>query len=180
MISGLTGALIGMMQYIAPSEKIKSFLMWGFGSLSGLTWNQIAVFALFIVIGLLISLSTLKGISALLLGERYAATLGINVKKLRIVLLISTAILTAAATAFTGPIGFVGLVIPHICRTFLKTGNIKILYQWIIVTGITSMLFFSILTDLFPFGTLPINIITSLIGAPIVISILLNNKYEIR
>lgn len=179
MLSGLTGALIGMMQYIAPSDKIKTFLMWGFGSLSGLTWEQLAVFFLFIIIGLGISLFTLRGISALLLGERYAATMGINTERLRILILISTAILTAAATAFTGPIGFVGLVIPHLCRTFLKTGDIRLLFKWVITTGIFSMLLFSILTEAFPFGTLPINIITSLIGAPIVISILLNNKYQI-
>ena len=180
MLSGLTGALIGMMQYVAPSDKIKTFLMWGFGSLSGLTWQQLSIFFLFIVIGLGISLFTLRGISALLLGERYAATMGINIKRLRLLILVATAILTAGATAFTGPIGFVGLVIPHLCRTFLKTGDIRLLFKWIIVSGICSMLFFSILTEAFPFGTLPINIITSLIGAPIVISILLNNKYQIN
>lgn len=180
MITGLTGAFIGLMQYVAPSEKIKSFLMWGFGSLSGLTWHQLLAFTLFIVVGLVIALFTLRGISALLLGERYAATMGINVKRLRLLILISTAILTAGATAFTGPIGFVGLVIPHLCRTVLKTGNIVLLFRWIIVLGICSMLFFSILTEAFPFGTLPINIITSLVGAPIVISILLNNKYQIN
>jgi len=180
MITGLTGAFIGLMQYVAPSEKIKSFLMWGFGSLSGLTWHQLLAFTLFIVVGLVIALFTLRGISALLLGERYAATMGINVKHLRLLILISTAILTAGATAFTGPIGFVGLVIPHLCRTVLKTGNIVLLFRWIIVLGICSMLFFSILTEAFPFGTLPINIITSLVGAPIVISILLNNKYQIN
>ncbi len=180
MLSGLTGALIGMMQYVAPSDKIKTFLMWGFGSLSGLTWEQLFIFFLFIVIGLGISMFTLRGVSALLLGERYAATMGINIKQLRILILIATAILTAAATAFTGPIGFVGLVIPHLCRTVLKTGDIRLLFKWIIVTGIFSMLLFSIFTEVFPFGTLPINIITSLIGAPIVISILLNNKYQIN
>ena len=180
MLSGLTGALIGMMQYLAPSDQIKSFMMWGYGSLSGLSWEQISVFALFITFGIVFSLFALKGITALVLGEKYAATMGINVKQLRILLLISTGILTAGATAFTGPIGFIGLVIPHLCRSILKTGNIVRLYQWILTSGILTMLAFSILTDLFPYGTLPINIITSLIGAPIVISILLNNKFEIR
>lgn len=180
MLSSLTGALIGMMQYVAPSDQIKTFLMWGFGSLSGLTWQQLFIFALFIGAGLGISMFTLRGISALLLGERYAATMGIHMKRLRLLILIATALLTAGATAFTGPIGFVGLVIPHLCRTVLKTGDIRLLVKWIITSGICSMLLFSILTEVFPFGTLPINIITALIGAPIVISILLNNKYQIN
>lgn len=180
MISGLSGALIGMMQYFAPSDKIKAFLIWGFGSLSGLSWQQISIFALFVLSGIIVSLFSLRGITALLLGERYAQSLGINIKKLRFIILIATALLTASATAFAGPIGFIGLAIPHICRTLLKTGDMRILYRWIFVSGIFFMLLFSILTEIFPFGTLPINIITALFGAPIVISILLNNKNEVR
>ena len=180
MLAGLSGALIGMMQYFAPSDKIKSFLIWGFGSLSGLSWEQIGVFTLFVSGGIIVSLFSLRGITALLLGEKYAQSLGINIKKLRFVILISTALLTASATAFAGPIGFIGLAIPHICRTLLKTGNMRVLYRWIFVSGIFFMLLFSILTEVFPFGTLPINIITALFGAPIVISILLNNKNEAR
>lgn len=180
MISGLSGALIGMMQYFAPSDKIKAFLIWGFGSLSGLSWQQISIFALFVLSGIIVSLFSLRGITALLLGERYAQSLGINIKKLRFIILIATALLTASATAFAGPIGFIGLAIPHICRTLLKTGDMRVLYRWIFVSGIFFMLLFSILTEVFPFGTLPINIITALFGAPIVISILLNNKNEVR
>lgn len=180
MISGLSGALIGMMQYFAPSDKIKAFLIWGFGSLSGLSWQQISIFALFVLSGIIVSLFSLRGITALLLGERYAQSLGINIKKLRFIILIATALLTASATAFAGPIGFIGLAIPHICRTLLKTGDMRVLYRWIFVSGIFFMLLFSILTEVFTFGTLPINIITALFGAPIVISILLNNKNEVR
>ena len=116
----------------------------------------------------------------MLLGERYAQSLGINIKKLRFIILISTALLAASATAFAGRIGFVRLAIPHICRTLLKSGNMRVLYRWVVVSGIFFMLLFSILTEIFPFGTLPINIITALFGAPIVISILLNNKNEVR
>ena len=180
MISGLSGALIGMMQYFAPSDKIKAFLIWGFGSLSGLSWQQISIFALFVLSGIIVSLFSLRGITALLLGERYAQSLGINIKKLRFIILIATALLTASATAFAGPIGFIGLAIPHNCRTLLKTGDMRVLYRWIFVSGIFFMLLFSILTEIFPFGTLPINIITALFGSPIVISILLNNKNEVR
>lgn len=180
MLSGLTVAFIGLMQYFSTSDKIKTFLMWGFGSISGLSWEQVGVFALFVSFGLIGSIFTLRGISALILGEKYAQSVGIDIKKLRILILVSAALLTASATAFTGPIAFVGLAVPHICRSVLKTGNMRLLFRWVLLAGVCIMLLFSILTDLFPFGTLPINIITSLIGAPIVISILLNNKYEIR
>ncbi|RLZ08011.1 iron ABC transporter permease [Faecalibacter macacae] len=180
MLSGLTVAFIGLMQYFSTSDKIKTFLMWGFGSISGLSWEQVGVFALFVSFGLIGSIFTLRGISALILGEKYAQSVGIDIRKLRILILVSAALLTASATAFTGPIAFVGLAVPHICRSVLKTGNMRLLFRWVLLAGVCIMLLFSILTDLFPFGTLPINIITSLIGAPIVISILLNNKYEIR
>ncbi|QTV04816.1 iron ABC transporter permease [Faecalibacter bovis] len=180
MLSGITVAIIGLLQYFSTSEKIKTFLMWGFGSLSGLSWDQILVFALFVGIGLILSLFTLRGISALLLGEKYAQSVGINIKKIRLLILFSSAILTASATAFTGPIAFIGLAVPHICRSILKTGDMRMLFRWIVLSGVFVMLLFSIITDMFPFGTLPINIITSLFGAPIVISILLNHKYEVR
>lgn len=180
MMSGLTVALISLMQYFAPSEQIKQFLMWGFGTLSGLTWSQILIFAFCVTLGLMLTTKTLKGIVALNFGEKYAQTMGIHLKSLRMTILIASALLTSAATAFTGPIGFIGLVIPHLCRSVLKTSNIFLLLKWIIISGMNTMLFFLILTEIFPFGTLPINIITSLIGAPIVISILLNHKFEIK
>lgn len=180
MLTGISGALIGMMQYFAPSDQIKTFLMWGYGSLTGLSWEKVAVFGSSVLVGLGLAFSTLRGITGLLLGERYAMSLGINIKQLKIIILLATAILTASATAFTGPIGFIGLAIPHICRSILKTGDMKLLIRWIILIGILLTLIFSILTEIFPFGTLPINIITALFGSPIVISILLNNKYEIR
>lgn len=180
MMSGLTIALISLMQYFAPSEQIKQFLMWGFGTLSGLTWNQILLFGLFVIIGLLFTKKTLPSIALLNFGEKYAQTMGVNIITTRRLILVSAALLTSASTAFTGPIGFIGLVIPHICRSVLKTANLKLLLKWIIVLGINTMLFFLILTEVFPFGTLPINIITSLVGAPIVISILMNHKFEIK
>lgn len=180
MLSGLTAAFIGLMQYFSNSEKIKSFLLWGFGSLTGVSWEQLGIFLIFVTFGLIGSAFTLRGLSALLFGERYAQSLGVDLKKLRLLLLVSSALLTAASTAFTGPIAFVGLAVPHICRSVLKTGNFRLLFRWVILSGVFVMLLFSILTDFFPFGTLPINIITSLVGAPIVMSILLNKNYEIN
>jgi len=172
MIAGFSSALIGVMQFFAPSEKIKSYLIWSFGSISGLSWEQIGVFFSLTLIGILISIFSLKGIAGLRLGENYAHSMGINVKQTRWLILLSTAILTATATAFVGPIAFIGLAVPHICRMIFKEMNVIKLYVLVCLVGILLMLIFSWIAQLFPTGSLPINIITSLIGAPIVISII--------
>lgn len=179
MIAGFSAALIGVLQFFAPSDKIKTFLIWTFGSISGLSWNQIMVFSFTSFLGILLSIFTLKGISGLRLGENYAHSMGVDIKKTRWLILISSALLTASATAFVGPIAFIGLAIPHICRILFKRTQIYQLYSLVVLTGIFSMLLFSWLAQLFPNGNLPINILTSLIGAPIVMSILLNRtKYQ--
>lgn len=172
MIAGFSSALIGVMQFFAPSEKIKSYLMWSFGSISGLSWSQLGVFFFFVIVGILISIFTFKGISGLRLGENYAHTMGINVKKTRWMILLSTSTLTASATAFVGPIAFIGLAVPHICRMVFKEMNVVKLYTYVLLLGVLLMLIFSWIAQIFPTGSLPINIITSLIGAPIVISII--------
>lgn len=179
MIAGFSSAIIGVLQFFAPSEKIKTYLIWTFGSLSGLSWTQIVVFSIMTLAGISISLFTLKGISGLRLGESYAHTMGVNIKQIRWLILISSALLTAAATAFVGPIAFIGLAIPHICRIVFKKTAVLKLYILVVLTGIFSMLLFSWIAQIFPSGSLPINIITSLIGAPIVMSIILNrNQYQ--
>ncbi|WP_068599605.1 FecCD family ABC transporter permease [Vaginella massiliensis] len=180
MLSGLSVAFIGILQYFAPSERIKTYLIWSFGTLSALSWTQISIFALCVCIGTFLACLTLNRLTALLLGETYAQTLGVNIRQLRWTILISTALLTAAVTAFAGPISFIGLAVPHLCRSLLKTANMKLLFGSIILLGISLMLFFSALSDMFPFGTLPINIITSLFGTPIVISILLKNSKSLN
>ncbi|SMC65218.1 FecCD family ABC transporter permease [Moheibacter sediminis] len=176
MLAGFSAALIGIMQFFAPSEKIKSYIMWTFGSMSGLSWSQMFVFGLSVLMGIIISIFTLKGISGMRLGENYAQTMGINIKKTRWLILISSAILTASATAFVGPVAFIGLAVPHICRMVFKKTQIVGLYILVVLLGIFLMLLFSWIAQLFPSGSLPINIITSLIGAPIVMSIVLNQK----
>ncbi|WP_246361539.1 FecCD family ABC transporter permease [Moheibacter lacus] len=176
MIAGLASAIIGVLQFFAPSEKIKSFLIWTFGSMSGLSWSQIGVFSFMVLMGILISILTLKGISGLRLGENYAHTMGVNIRKIRWLILIASAILTASATAFVGPVAFIGLAIPHICRILFKQTDVSKLYVLVVLLGVFSMLLFLWISQIFPNGNLPINIITSLIGAPIVMSIILNRK----
>lgn len=176
MIAGFTAAIIGILQFFAPSEKIKTFLVWSFGSISGLSWSQILVFSLMCLVGLVLALFTLKGISGMRLGENYAHTMGIDIQKTRWLILIASAILTASTTAFVGPIAFIGLAIPHICRMAFKQTAVPKLFSLVILTGVAAMLFFAFVSQLFPQGNLPINILTSIVGAPIVMSIILNRK----
>lgn len=176
MLAGFSAALIGVMQFFAPSDKIKSYIMWTFGSMSGLSWSQISVFGASVVTGIVISIFTLRGISGLRLGENYAHTMGINIRKTRWLILIASAILTASTTAFVGPVAFIGLAVPHICRILFKRTQVLQLYVLVILLGILMMLLFSWIAQLFPSGSLPINIITSLVGAPIVMSIVLNKS----
>jgi iron complex transport system permease protein len=176
MIAGFSSAIIGILQFFAPSDKIKTYLLWTFGSITGLTWSQILVYFIMVSAGILISMFTLKGISGLRLGENYAHTMGISIPKTRWMILISSAILTASATAFVGPIAFIGLAIPHICRIVFKETKILGLYTLVFLLGIFSMLLFAWISQIFPSGSLPINILTSLIGAPIVMSIILHKS----
>lgn len=176
MLAGFSAALIGIMQFFAPSEKIKSYIMWTFGSMGGLSWSQVLVFGISVLMGIGISIFTLKGISGMRLGENYAQTMGINIRKNRWLILISSAVLTASATAFVGPVAFIGLAVPHICRMIFKRTQVVELYILVLLSGVFLMLFFSWVAQLFPSGNLPVNIITSLIGAPIVMSIVLNQR----
>lgn len=176
MIAGFSSAIIGILQFFAPSEKIKTYLLWTFGSISGLNWSQVGVYSSMVMFGLVISVFSLKGISGLRLGENYAHTMGISIAQTRWKILISSAILTASATAFVGPIAFIGLAIPHICRIGFKETNIHRLFVLVIILGVFSMLFFAWISQIFPGGSLPINILTSLIGAPIVMSIILQKS----
>ena len=179
MVAGFSSAVIGLLQYFADSEQIKSYLVWTFGSLSGLGWEQITVFFLCTAFGLAISLFTLRGVSGLRLGEDYAHSMGINIPRARMGILVSSALLTAATTAFVGPVAFLGLAVPHICRMLFRETAVGKLYVLVFLSGAVMMLVFAWLSQLFPNGALPVNIITSLIGTPIVVSILLNrNRYN--
>lgn len=172
MIAGFTSAIISLMQFFAPSDQIKTYLLWTFGSISGLSWEQVFVFCTVVLFGLILSVFTMRGISGLRLGENYAQTMGINVKQIRWLILISSSLLTAATTAFVGPIAFVGLAVPHICRLIFKENEIGKLFVLVVLVGAFLLLIFAWIAQSFPSGSLPINIITSLIGTPIVISII--------
>lgn len=178
MIATLAGALIAILEFFASSEDLKSYVLWGFGSLSGLTITQLIYFFISLLLGLFVVKRNINHLIKMQLGNQYAQTMGVNVKKVRVELILSATLLTGVCTALVGPIAFIGLAIPHLCRIYLKTANFNKLFVYIILTGILFMLFFSIVANHFPWGTLPINIITALFGAPIVIYIVFKNRNQ--
>lgn len=178
MISALCGAMIGILEFIAGGDQIKSYILWGFGSLNGLSWNQLLWFAIILLIGLGLSFQTIRRLAGLMLGEEYGTTMGIHVKNTRNQIVISASLLTAVATALVGPIAFIGLAVPHFCRILLRTADFYRLFWFTAIVGMISMLVFSMISEWFPGGVLPVNIITSLLGAPVVMSIILNRKFR--
>jgi iron complex transport system permease protein len=177
MFGSLTSAIISVLAYFSEAQQIQQFLFWSFGSLGNLSWNELLIFIVIYSIGMLATLTIVKPLNSLLLGENYAKSLGINVKKNRNIILIITSILTGVITAFAGPIAFIGLAVPHIARMIFTTSNHKTLLPAVVILGGIIMLICDGIAQL-PTSefTLPINAITSLFGAPIVIWLLVRKK----
>lgn len=177
MVSYLASSAISLLNFFATQEGVHSYVIWGLGNFSGVSSNQLPLFSILILIGLIASSVMVKPLNALLLGTRYAENLGINIKTTRNCLLFITGLLTAAATAFCGPIGFIGLIVPHIARLLLNTSNHNTLIPVTIITGAVIALLctqISILPS--SLGIIPINAITPVIGVPIIIYIILNRR----
>ena len=177
MFGYATSALVSLLIYFSLPERIQAYMIWTYGSFGGVTWNQLRVMAPVMLLGILISSLLGKSLNALLLGEDYARSLGLNIGRTRFLILLGASILAGTATAFCGPIGFLGVAIPHIARNLLRTSNHKLLLPAVLVLGAIAALLADVLTQL-P-GTafiLPINVITSLFGAPFVLWIILRRK----
>ena len=177
MFGSLTSAIISVLAYFSEAEQIKQYLFWSFGSLGNLTWNEIFVFAIIYLFGIIGTFSIIKPLNSYLLGENYAKSLGVNIKKSRNIILLITSLLTGVITAFSGPIAFVGLAVPHIAKMVFSTSNHKILLPATALIGAIILLICDIIAQL-PTSefTLPINAITSLFGAPVVIWLLVRKK----
>lgn len=177
MIGFITGSMVSVLQYFSAPEALQSFVVWTFGSLAGTTWTQLHFLIPIVGIGLFASLFLPKSMNAMLLGENYARSSGINVNITRIILVILTGIITGTLTAFVGPIAFIGIAVPHVARLIFRTANHQILIPATMFVGILLMLCCDILSQLPGTGvTLPINSVTSILGAPIVIFIILKNR----
>lgn len=177
MLASLTSAVVGILAYFSPASNLQTYVFWSFGSLGNLQWNEVGILMASLFVGGMIALACLKNMNALLLGEKYAASLGVNIEKNRKLIILATSLLAGSITAFAGPIAFIGLAVPHIVRQFFKTNNHFILFPCVILLGAILMLFCDIIAQLPGYDfTLPINAITSLFGAPLVIWLLVRKK----
>ena len=177
MFGSLTSAIVGSLTYFSSAEQLQKFTFWSLGNLGNLSWNSIAILCFCVVLGLVLSVFSIKPLNALLLGENYARSLGINYKKTKYIILFATSILAGSITAFVGPIAFIGLAVPHIAKLVFQTSDHKILFWSTLLFGAIIMLICDSITQI-P-GTeiiLPINAITSIFGAPIVIWLLVSKR----
>lgn len=174
MLGYLASSAISLLNFFSSSEGVKSFLVWGMGSYGNVTMHEVGWLLGLTIVGLLASLLMVKPLNALLLGEQYAMSLGFDVKRMRLYLLLITGFLTAVVTAFCGPIAFIGLITPHLARLLLSTDNHRLLLPFTMLMGGLVSLFCNLLCNLpSENGVLPINVITPLMGAPVIIYILL-------
>ena len=177
MFASVTAALVNVLSFFSSAEELKRYVFWGFGSLGNLTWNELGFLGVTFFVGISLVVYSIKPLNILLLGDNYAQSLGLNIKKTRFVIIIATSVLAGSITAFVGPIAFVGLAIPHLTKLFFNTSNHNILIPAVILSGSILMLLCDSISQL-PMSnfTLPINAITSLFGAPIVIWLLIRKK----
>lgn len=176
MFGSIISAIVSAFQYFSDEAMLKSYVIWTMGSVANVSGDQIYIFSICIIIGLVISLLSVKFLNMLLLGENYAQTLGLNIRTARLMIFLSTSILTGTVTAFCGPIGFIGIAVPHLCRILLRTDDQKKLMYASILAGAAVMLLSDTLSLLPGKGTiLPLNTVTAIIGIPIVIYIIMRN-----
>ena len=173
MFSSGIGAVVQILQYVANDESLKMFVVWTMGSLGDVTFDQLTVLIPSIVTGLLLAVVTIKPLNLLLFGEEYAVTMGLNVRRSRGLLFLSTTLLAGTVTAFCGPIGFIGLAMPHVTRMLFRNSDHRVLVPGTVLSGASVLLLCDLVSKLF---TLPINAITALLGIPIVVWVVLRNK----
>jgi len=177
MFGSLTAAVISVLAYFSSANQLQQYLFWSFGSLGNLSWNEISALSVIFLIGISLVIFIVKPLNSLLLGENYAKSMGVNVKQTRNITLISTSLLTGVITAFSGPIAFIGLAVPHLTKLLFNTSNHKTLIPAVAICGAIIMLICDSIAQL-PSSeyTLPINAITSLFGAPIIIWLLVRKR----
>ena len=173
MFSSGVGAVVQILQYLSEEESLKAFVIWTMGSLGDVTGTQLAVLAPAVVVGLILAVATIKPLNLLLFGEEYAVTMGLNLRRSRLLLFLSTTLLAGTVTAFCGPIGFIGLAMPHVARMLMRDSDHRVLIPATALAGGAVLLLCDIVSKLF---TLPINAITALLGIPVVVWVVLRNK----
>ena len=177
MVGYLASSLISILNFRASADKVHQFVMWGMGDFSAVSVEKLPVYAAVVLAGLVLALLLTKPLNALLLGESYASNLGVNVRRARLLILLCTGILTAATTAFCGPVSFIGLAVPHIARLLLGSSNHKALLPLTILSGAGIALLCNLITVLpGQGGVLPLSAVTPLVGAPVIIYVIVNRR----
>lgn len=175
MVSYLASSIVMLLNIFANADNLHSYVMWGMGSFSDVTLEQLPLFSIVSIMGLLLSILLIKPLNALLLGEGYATNLGINTKSVRRWLLIVTGILTATATAYCGPVAFIGLAVPHIARLIVRTSDHTVLLPATMLCGASIALLCNIICQLPENIIIPLNAVTPIFGAPVIIYIIFRN-----
>jgi len=177
MFGSITAAIVSVLSYFSNAERLQQYIYWSFGSVGNLSWSQLALLSGFVGLGLLLSILAIKSLNGYLLGPNYAQSLGIDLKKSRYIIIIATGVLAGSITAFAGPIAFIGLAAPHLTRQIFDTTDHKVLVPTVFVYGAIMLLLCDIVSQLpGSVSVLPINAITSILGAPVVIWLLLRKR----
>jgi len=177
MVGYVVSSIVSLLNFFSTAEGVQSYMMWGMGNFGGVSRAQLPLFSILILIGLAIAISLVKPLNALLLGDRYARNLGIDIRRIRTLLLLATGLLVAVTTAYCGPINFIGLAVPHIARLMLGTGNHRTLMPATLLTGGLIALLCNLISGLpGDQGLLPLNAITPIIGAPVIIYVIMSRR----
>ena len=176
MISYLVSSVVSMVHTIANADNIQSYVLWGMGSFNNVTLEQLPLFTALTLVGLLQAVLLIKPLNALMLGDEYARNLGVNVRRVRRWLLLSTGLLTGISTAYCGPVAFIGLAVPHIARLMMRTADHLTLMPVTIVMGAVVALLCNVISVLPQHSVLPLNAVTPLFGAPVIIYIMLKRN----
>ena len=173
MVGYVSSSAVALLNFFASEEGVKSYMIWGMGNFGGVSMDHMLLFALLCLVGIIASIFLIKPLNIMLLGTQYAESLGINIRQIRNLLLVTVGLLTAVTTAFCGPVSFIGLAIPHISRLLFRTDNHQILLPGTVLTGAVIALFCNLVCYLpGELGIIPLNAVTPLIGAPIIIYVI--------
>ena len=177
MVGYVSSSAVALLNFFASEEGVKSYMIWGMGNFGGVSMNHMLLFALLCLVGIIASIFLIKPLNIMLLGTQYAESLGINIRQIRNLLLVTVGLLTAVTTAFCGPISFIGLAIPHISRLLFRTDNHQILLPGTVLTGAVIALFCNLICYLpGELGIIPLNAVTPLIGAPVIIYVIIKRR----
>jgi iron complex transport system permease protein len=177
MIGYLATAIIGVLKFLSPEEDVKAFVVWGLGSFSRVSGDEMVLFVVLMCVLLPLACLLVKTMNLLLLGERYAANLGLNIRRSRMLVIISSGVLVAIVTAYCGPIMFIGLAVPHLARAIFRTSDHRVLMPATALCGAVLALFCNLIARMPGFeGALPVNSVTALVGAPVIVSVLFRRR----